>query len=95
MNLNWMAWTKPTAAFFIIIFCLLLIMTIWEIRNPGGSPRVGILHFETTRGDRLFISLLGSAYIHIIWLALFGGAVSLWWAFAIACGYALCVFKWV
>lgn len=94
MNLNWMAWTKPTAAFFIIIFCLLVTMTIWEIKRPGGAPRLGILRFETTRGDRLFISLLGTAYIHIIWLALFPG-LALWWALIIACIYALCVFRWV
>lgn len=95
MNLDWMAWTAPTAAFFLIIFCLLVILTVWEIKNPGGSPRLGILRFETTRGDRLFVSLLGSAYIHIIWLALFGGTLSLWWAFSIACVYAFCVFRWV
>lgn len=93
MNLNWMAWTKPTAAFFIIIFCLLVAMTIWEIKSPGGAPRVGILRFETTRGDRLFVSLLGSAFIHIFWLAFF--TASLWWGFAISCVYAVCVFLWV
>jgi predicted small integral membrane protein len=94
MNLSWMAWTTPTAAFFIIIASLLVTMIIWEIQSPGGAPRLGILRFETTRGDRLFVSLLGSAYIHIIWLALFPG-LALWWALAIAFIYALCVFKWV
>jgi predicted small integral membrane protein len=94
MNLSWMAWTTPTAAFFIIIASLLVTMIIWEIKSPGGAPRLGILRFETTRGDRLFVSLLGSAYIHIIWLALFPG-LALWWALAIAFIYALCVFKWV
>ncbi len=94
MNLNWMAWTGPTATFFLIIFSLLLAMTIWEMKSPGGAPRVGILRFETTRGDRLFVSLLGSAYIHLFWLAAFAG-LSLWWATAIACLYALAVFRWV
>lgn len=94
MNFSWMAWTTPTATFFIIIFCMLVGMTTWEIKSPGGAPRVGILRFETTRGDRLFVSLLGSAYIHIIWLALFASQ-SLYWALGIACIYALCVFKWV
>ncbi len=93
MNLNWMAWTKPTATFFIIIACLLICMTIWELKSPGGHPRHGIFGFETTRGDRLFISLLGSAYIHIFWLALI--SLSLWWALAVSLIYALCVFKWV
>ncbi len=94
MNLNWMAWTKPTAIFFIIIFCMLVCMTFWEIRKPGGNPRIGLLKFETTRGDRLFISLLGSAYIHLFWLAVFP-EIALWWALAISCVYARCVFRWV
>ena len=94
MNFNWMAWTVPTATFFLIIFCLLVIMTIWEIRSPGGAPRIGLLRFETTRGDRLFVSLLGAAYIHILWLA-FGGDLALWWATALSCLYALAVFRWV
>jgi predicted small integral membrane protein len=94
MNFNWMAWTGPTATFFLIIFCLLVIMTVWEIRSPGGAPRVGLLRFETTRGDRLFVTLLGSAYIHILWLA-FAGDLTLWWATALSCLYALAVFRWV
>lgn len=93
MSLNWMAWTPPTATFFIVIFCMLVGMVIWEIKCPGGAPRVGILRFETTRGDRLFVTLLGSAFIHLAWLGL--TMLSLWWAFAIACIYALCVFRWV
>ena len=55
MNLSWMAWTTPTAAFFLIIFAMLVTMTVWEIRAPGGAPRKGILGFETTRGDRLLL----------------------------------------
>jgi predicted small integral membrane protein len=43
-------------------------MTLLGIFRPGGKPRVGILGIATTRGDRLFISLLGSAFIHLAWL---------------------------
>ena len=93
MTLNWMAWTKPTAAFFLIIVFILICMTVWELKVPGGAPKKGVLGFETTRGDRLFISLLGSAYIHIFWLSLF--SLSLWWALGLSVVYAFCVFKWV
>ncbi|WP_458699747.1 DUF2160 domain-containing protein [Sulfurospirillum sp. 1307] len=71
MNLSWMAWTPQTAAFFILIFVTLVIMTILAIKKPE-VPRVGILKIETTRGDRLFLSLLGSAFISIGWLWMFG-----------------------
>ena len=40
--------------------------------SPGGGPRRGILGLDTTRGDRLFISLLGSAFIFLAWLGLMG-----------------------
>ena len=46
-------------------------MTVLAIRFPE-TPRLGILRIETTRGDRLFITLLGSAFIHLGWLVAFG-----------------------
>lgn len=90
MDLSWMAWTKVTAVFFVAIVCLLIFMTLWEFFSPGGNPRVGILRFETTRGDRFFISLLGSAFIHLAWLGLVGP--NLWWALAVSVVYAVLVF---
>jgi predicted small integral membrane protein len=93
MNFAWMAWTLPTALFFITILVLLVSMGVWEYISPGGNPRVGILRFETTRGDRLFISLLGSAFIHLAWLGLVGP--NLWWALALSVVYAVGVFKTV
>jgi predicted small integral membrane protein len=93
MDLSWMAWTWPTALFFGVIVCLLLGMAFWEYKSPGGDPRVGVLRIETTRGDRLFISLLGSAFIHIAWLGL--SSLNLWWALALSLVYAFGVFKYV
>ncbi|MGL4395738.1 MAG: DUF2160 domain-containing protein [Hyphomicrobium sp.] len=91
--LSWMAWTWPTAVFFAVIALLLIAMTVWEIRSPGGDPRRGVIGLDTTRGDRLFISLLGSAFIHLAWLGLIGP--SLWGASIVALIYAFAVFRWV
>ncbi len=93
MDFSWMAWTLPTALFFGSILLLLITMAIWEYLSPGGNPRIGILHFETTRGDRLFVSLLGSAFIHLAWLGLIGP--NLWWALALSAVYAIGVFRFV
>ncbi len=93
MNFSWMAWTVPTAIFWGGIVTCLIIMCIWEYFSPGGNPRVGILRFETTRGDRLFISLLGSAFIHLAWLGFVGSG--LWWALVISFVYTIGVFKTV
>ena len=69
MNLEWMAWTVPTAVFFIIIVLMLTGMTIWQLLSPTVERR-GFLPITTTRGDRLFIGLLGSAYIALAWVGL-------------------------
>jgi len=49
-----------------------------------------IAMFETTRGDRLFLSLLGSAFINLAWLG-FGGE-DLWKALGVCLVYAALVF---
>lgn len=93
MGLSWMAWTWPTAAFFIFILLCLVTMVIWEWRRPGGAPRRGIIGLDTTRGDRLFITLLGSAFIFLAWLGLIG--TPMWGALAISLLYGFAVFRWV
>lgn len=93
MDFSWMAWTLPTALFFLAIALMLVGMGVWEYLSPGGNPRVGVLRFETTRGDRLFVSLLGSAFIHLGWLGLVGA--NLWWALALSVIYAIAVFRYV
>jgi len=70
MDFSWMAWTLPTAVFFSTIGGLILAMCVWEYFSPGGGPREGVLGFSTTRGDRLFMSLLSSAMLALAWLGL-------------------------
>ncbi|WP_338421487.1 DUF2160 domain-containing protein [Paracoccus salsus] len=89
---GWMAWTFPAALFFTIIAGLLVLFTWLAIRFPE-TPRKGVLGINSTRGDRLFISLLGSAFICLIWLGVVGTPV--WGALVIALIYAAAVFRWV
>ncbi len=93
MGLSWMAWTWQTAVFFAAIAASLVAMTMWEFARPGGHPRVGVLGLLTTRGDRLFISLLAAAYIHLAWLAFATGP--LWIASIIAVALAFAIFSLV
>jgi predicted small integral membrane protein len=89
---GWMAWVFPTALFFWVIGSLLVLFTILAIRFPE-TPRRGVLRIDTTRGDRLFISLLGSGFICLTWLFLFGPPL---WGGLIAClVWAAAVFRWV
>ncbi len=93
MGLSWMAWTWPTAAFFIFIALCITAMGLWEYYRPGGDPRRGIFALDTTRGDRLFISLLGSAFVFLAWLGLVGAP--LWWPLIIAVAWGGFVFRYV
>lgn len=91
MSLEWMAWTWPTAVFFTGIALMLLAMTGLELVWPTVERR-GFLPIRTTRGDRLFVGLLGSAYIHLGWLA----AVDfpLWGASIVALLWMAVVLRW-
>ena len=91
--MDWMAWTWPTAIFFAVIASLLIVFTILAIKFPE-TPRTGVLRIETTRGDRLFITLLGSAFINLAWLGLMGPETQPW-AMAVCLAYAAAVFRWV
>lgn len=88
--LSWMAWTWPTALVFVGIFSAMGVLTILEIRHPGGAERRGAFGLVTTRGDRLFISLLGTVYIMLAWLGLFG--MPLWVPLALCIDWAVFCF---
>ena len=91
MKLDWMAWTIPTATFFVVIALILIAMTVWQALAPSPERR-GFLPIPTTPGDRLFIGLLVSAYFHLAWLGL--TTVSLWVALAISLVWMAVVMRW-
>jgi predicted small integral membrane protein len=91
MMLGWMGWTWQTATFFGAIATLLLVMTLLAAFRPE-TPRAGALGLTTTRGDRLFLSLLGSAFIHLAWLGFLGEP--LWPASLASLAIAAALFRW-
>lgn len=88
----WMAWTWQTALFFGIIATLLAAMTVLAVWRPE-TPRMGVLRIPTTRGDRLFVSLLGTAFINLAWIGLIGPDLE--WALLLSLFYAGATFRWV
>ena len=107
-SIAWMAWTLPTAIFFALLASTLLVMT-WFAATRPEAERVGILRIPTTRGDRLFISLILTAVIHLLWIGFIGtdaiatlpigeegfGISSLWLATAISLATAVLIFRTV
>jgi predicted small integral membrane protein len=64
MDLEWMAWTTPTAVFFAVIALILVSMTVAQVLWPT-TERKGLLPMPTTRGDRLFLALIAAAFLHL------------------------------
>ncbi len=106
-NIAWMAWTPPTAIFFVLLAATLAVMTWLAITYPEAE-RVGILRIPTTRGDRLFISLIMTAVIHLLWIGFIGTDAlvtlpigeglelsSLWLATVISLAFAVAIFRTV
>jgi len=91
MGLKWMVWTVPTAIFFGVIGVILIAMTVWQTVAPSPERR-GFLPIPTTPGDRLFIGLVVSAYIHLAWIGLVDA--SLWFAFGISLVWMGVVMRW-
>ncbi|MDQ8732379.1 DUF2160 family membrane protein [Bradyrhizobium sp. LHD-71] len=106
-HLAWMAWTPATGLFFALLAATLLAMTLLALAKPEAE-RVGVLGIPTTRGDRLFISLIIAAVIHLAWIGVvgvntiatlpIGGGIklsSLWLATAISLVVAAGIFRTV
>jgi predicted small integral membrane protein len=107
-NIAWMAWTLPTAIFFVMLALTLGAMTWLAVAYPEAE-RIGILRIPTTRGDRLFVSLVIAAVIHLLWIAFVGTdpiltlpigeegveISSLWLATAISLVSAVAIFRTV
>ena len=90
--MSWMAWTPTTALFFGAIAAIIAVYTIWAILSPS-SPRRGVLPMETTRGDRLFVGLLGSAFLNLFWAAAAQSA-SQWGAVVLSLLFMLFIARW-
>jgi len=107
-SIAWMAWTLPTAIFFVLLASALAVMT-WLAGSYPEAERVGVFRIPTTRGDRLFVSLILAAVIHLLWIAFVGTDAittlpigeggyeisSLWLATLISLATAVLVFRTV
>jgi predicted small integral membrane protein len=91
MDLQWMAWTPQTALFFGVIAALIAAYTVWGLASPSVA-RKGLLPMPTTRGDRLFVGLMGSAWINLGWLGL--TEASQWFAVGMSLLFMLVIGRW-
>ena len=78
---SWMQWNWAGTLFFVFILLSITALTVWDILIPENS-RKGFLPMVTTRGDRLFIGIITSIGLMLLWLA-FAGNQALWVASAL------------
>lgn len=90
--MSWMRWTLGSAAFFGSIIAMLVFLTFYDMRSPG-YPRKGILPIKTSRGDRVFMSLLTWALIMLLWLALVP-SLPPWWPMGISAIAGTIILRW-
>ncbi len=92
LDLDWMQWTSATAAFFVGLFSLLIVMTVWDILQPTGHPQ-GFMPIPFSRGERLFLSFMIFFGVVGLWIA-FLPEVTLWGAIGLALVLIIVMARW-
>jgi len=89
---DWMRWTIPSIIFISSILTMIATLTVWDMKDPGWA-RVGtVLPIETTRGDRVFMSLLITGITFCLWLY-FVGYTATWAVLLIGAAAAVFVIR--
>ncbi len=89
---GWMYWTWQSGLFFLAIFGAITLLAVLNKFSPNVD-RKGFFPIETGRGDRLFIGILSTIAIFLIWLGLFGETM-LWITAILAAIWFFIEFKW-
>ena len=91
-GIAWMHWNLASILGFACLFGLIAVMNIWHVVSPGYA-RKGFLPMATTRGERVFLSLLMFFAVGLLWIALLPG-VSILWSLPISGALIFIVTRW-
>ncbi len=64
---SWMYWTYQSAIGFGLLFGMLAVITFVDTKKPSFETK-GFLPMPTTRGDRVFISVVSFFFLVLLWL---------------------------
>jgi predicted small integral membrane protein len=81
--LEWMYWTIENVIVVALVFFMPFILGVIDYLS-GAAQRKGWLPYPTSRGDRVFLSVLFSIAIGILWLHFLHPYVTMWGAFIVA-----------
>jgi predicted small integral membrane protein len=84
--LAWMHWTWQSGLAFLLLAGLLIGLAVLDRYRPGYS-RKGFLPMATTRGDRVFLSIVTLVGLLLLQLK-FLPEISSWWVLACGAGCA-------
>lgn len=62
-----MLWTVPSMIGFCIVIGIIIAINIIDAFRPGYA-RKGFLPITTTRGDRVYISILSAVLVFFVWM---------------------------
>jgi predicted small integral membrane protein len=89
---DWMRWSWQSAIFFGSIISAIVGLTVWDIFSPGVRTR-RLLPMPTTRGDRLFLGIILTIGLFLVWLAIAGNQ-ALWGAAVLALAANAVLARW-
>ena len=89
---GWMRWSWQSAVFFGSIFGAIIGLTVWDIFSPGVRSK-GLLPMAMTRGDRLFLGIVLTLGVFLVWLAILGNQ-ALWGAAVLASAANVALARW-
>ena len=89
---GWMRWNWQSAAFLGAILFAIVGFTVWDVVSPA-VPTKRALPMPTTRGDRLFIGIMMTIGLFLLWLAIIGNQ-ALWGAAALALVANVALARW-
>lgn len=88
----WMHWTVPSAIGIFGVFAMIVGLNVLDNYKPGFA-RKGFLPMATTRGDRVFVCIISTIIIWMLWLRFLPDA-SIAVSLLIAAPIVLIIMKW-
>ena len=71
---QWMYWTWPSLVLFIVLIITIIGLSLWDTFSPD-IKRKGFLPIATSRGDRVFIAIISTIGLYLVWLGVAGNSL--------------------
>jgi predicted small integral membrane protein len=91
--MGWMLWNIHVGLVFIGIGVMMIALLLVDLLAGPNFERKGFLPMATQRGDRVFVSLIATFVIHLVWVTIFKDLTA-WAAMGVSAPVAFTVMMW-